>query len=102
MPKKNEYFDEIAAGLNTAIDDFKTSKKLVVRKVDMPPVPADVSSEQVRQIRTALNLSQSLFARLLNVSVKTVQAWEQGERKPGGPSLRLLEVAARHPQAILS
>jgi transcriptional regulator with XRE-family HTH domain len=38
---------------------------------------------------------------LLNVSRSTVRAWEQGRRSPDGPSLRLLEVAAERPSALL-
>jgi DNA-binding transcriptional regulator YiaG len=39
-----------------------------------------------------MNYSQSIFAMVLNVSTKTVQAWESAERSPSGASLRLLEV----------
>ncbi len=54
----------------------------------------------VRAVRMALAQSQALFARTLNVSIQTVQAWERGARSPSGPSLRLLEVAERHPDAL--
>lgn len=40
------------------------------------------------------------LAKGLNVSVKTVQAWEQGKRKPDGPTLKLLEIAEKHPEVI--
>jgi hypothetical protein len=45
-------------------------------------------------------MSQGVFARLLNVSVKTVQSWEQGERKPSHAALRLLQVLAEQPEMV--
>jgi putative transcriptional regulator len=45
----------------------------------------------VRRIRTQLNMSQAGFARLLQVSSKTVQSWEQGARRPQQSSARLLQ-----------
>jgi putative transcriptional regulator len=46
-------------------------------------------------------LSQGEFARLLGISVDTLQNWEQGRRKPSGAARVLLKVAARHPEAVL-
>jgi hypothetical protein len=48
-----------------------------------------------------LRLSQSVFARVLNVSPATVRGWERGARKPDGPTLRLLELAERQPRALM-
>ena len=49
-------------------------------------------------IRTNLHMSQSAFAGLLGVSVRTVQDWEQGRRKPQGPAIALLRIAEQHPE----
>ena len=46
-------------------------------------------------------LSQPVFASALNVSPETVRSWEQGKRRPDGPTLRLLEVAEQHPEVLL-
>ena len=46
-------------------------------------------------------MSQPLFARLLGISEKTLQNWEQGRHKPTGPAKVLLKVAARHPELLL-
>jgi DNA-binding transcriptional regulator YiaG len=51
--------------------------------------------------RTRLRLSQSKFAALLGISVKTLHNWEQGRRKPTGAARVLLRVAARHPEIVL-
>ncbi len=60
------------------------------------PVPVDVKA-----IRDKLQLSQTAFAALLGVSVRTLQDWEQGRRTPRGPAYSLLRVASMHPKALL-
>lgn len=52
-------------------------------------------------IREEYGLSQTKFAALLGISVRTLQNWEQGRRQPQGPARVLLKVAARHPRAVL-
>lgn len=54
------------------------------------------------QARAKMDLSQSQFAKLLGVSVRTLQEWEQGRKKPTGAAQTLLRVAVRTPQALLS
>jgi len=51
--------------------------------------------------RMRLRLSQTKFAALLGISVKTLHNWEQGRRKPTGAARVLLRVAARHPEIVL-
>lgn len=77
-----------------------TRRALTVREVTVPP-PARPSPARIREIRDRLDVSQAVFGELLNVSRSTVRAWEQGQRSPDGPSLRLLEVAADRPSALL-
>ena len=50
--------------------------------------------------RTATGLSQAAFAKLLGVSVRTLQEWEQGRKIPSGAAATLLKVAARHPEIL--
>ena len=54
----------------------------------------------VKAIRTKTGLSQTAFAGLLGVSVRTLQEWEQGRRTPKGPAQALLRIADRHPEAL--
>ena len=54
-----------------------------------------------RRIRAKLKLSQAAFAGLMGVSLRTVQDWEQGRRKPSGPAEALLRVAEQHPEVFL-
>ena len=60
-------------------------------------VPLTTAAEARRQV----GLSQSEFAALLGVSVRTLQDWEQGRREPSGAAKTLLRVAARNPKAVL-
>jgi putative transcriptional regulator len=52
-------------------------------------------------VRKRTRLSQTQFARLLGVSARTLQDWEQGRRAPSGAARTLLLVAAKHPQVLL-
>lgn len=54
----------------------------------------------VATIREGTGLSQSQFARLLGVSVRTMQEWEQGRRTPSGAARTLLIIAAKNPRAL--
>ena len=60
----------------------------------LPPVRT-LSARQIRAIRSRARMSQAVFAAVINTSVSTVQKWEIGEKRPSGPSLKLLEVIDR-------
>jgi len=60
-----------------------------------------VNVPSVAAIRARTGLSQTKFAALLGVSVRTLQEWEQGRRAPSGAARTLLMVAAKNPQALL-
>ena len=62
------------------------------RVVNLPPVSA---------IRRKVGLSQSRFAALLGVPVRTLQDWEQGRRVPSGAARTLLLIAEKNPGALL-
>jgi len=53
------------------------------------------------EARAKVGLSQQEFARLLGVSARTLQDWEQGRREPTGAAKMLLRVAASHPEVLL-
>lgn len=81
------------------IQEIKSFKRgeidyLVARELK-EPAPA-------QEIRAQLALSQASFAALMGVSVRTVQDWEQGRRRPSGPARSLLRIAEQHPEAFLS
>jgi len=60
----------------------------------------EVEALEVSRIREAHDLSQAEFAALLGISVDTLQNWEQGRRTPAGPARVLLQVVAKHPEAV--
>ena len=56
---------------------------------------SDYSPKQIRTLRNRYRLSQSVLAAMLNTSLSTVQKWEIGDKHPGGPSLKLLNILDR-------
>lgn len=60
----------------------------------LQPIPA-YDSARIRGLRDSLNLSQAVLAAVLNTSVSTVRQWEIGEKRPSGPSLKLLDLLER-------
>ena len=52
-------------------------------------------------VRARLRVSQAAFARILNVSPRTVQAWETNARRPSDAALKLLSVAKKNPEVLL-
>ena len=89
---KRDIGKEILEGIRE-IKAYKAGKKsLRVRTLKEPAPP--------RAIRTKLKLSQSAFAGLMGVSLRTVQDWEQGRRKPSGPAVALLRIAEQNPKVF--
>jgi putative transcriptional regulator len=60
----------------------------------LPPVQ-EISAKQIRAIRDQPRMRQAVFAAVLNTSVSRVNKWEIGEKRPSGPSLKLLNVIER-------
>lgn len=84
---------EILDGIKE-IKAFKEGKShLVTRVLSEPSHP--------KEIRARLNLSQSAFAGLMGVSVRTIQDWEQDRREPSGPAKSLLRIAEQYPDVFL-
>jgi putative transcriptional regulator len=65
-----------------------------------PSRVTEVTPLDVKAIRQRLGKSQTEFARMIGVSVATLQNWEQGRRRPEGPARALLRVAAANPEAV--
>jgi len=66
-----------------------------------PFVQVGGAPAQPRAIREVTGLSQREFARMLRVSVKTLQHWEQHRRRPSGPAAALLMLAAKAPKVVM-
>ncbi len=87
-----KFFDDIKEGLEEAVAYEQGKTTLRTRLVALPEPPAKYTAKNIKNIREKRNLSQSIFALYLNVSVKTVRSWESGERVPSQCALRLLEL----------
>lgn len=61
-----------------------------------------IVSSPVIEARRKTGLSQSQFATLMGVSVRTLQGWEQGRKQPSGAARTLLAIASTNPQALLA
>jgi len=91
--EKNDIYESIVTGLKEAIDYEKGSlkKKVKTKIISIEPIP-DYHAKQIKRIREKLNLTQVVFAKIIGVSVKTVEAWEAGKNKPNGPAQRILDL----------
>jgi putative transcriptional regulator len=69
--------------------------KATMRRFDLACLtPAEtLAPDAIRRIRETANMSQALFAKALNVTTSLVSKWERGEKRPSGPSLKLLALA---------
>jgi len=83
---------EILEGLNEIKEFKKGNVQLKISELSEPSEP--------KVIRSKLKLSQSAFAGLLGVSMRTLQDWEQGRRSPQGPAIALLRIAEQHPEVF--
>ncbi len=81
---------ETAQGLHEAgVMEAKTMREFDA--LCLPPVKV-YSAEQIKHIRRRNQVSQAVFAAYLNTSPSTMQKWECGQKKPNGPSLKLLNL----------
>ncbi len=84
---------EIAQGLHNAglISKRRMGEFDALSRLDVHPMPP----QDIKSLREQAHLSQAVFAAVLNTSVSTVQKWEIGNKKPSGPSLKLLNLMER-------
>jgi putative transcriptional regulator len=101
-PKRLPVADQIRKGLEEAIRHAKGEITLEVTTLELPDRPPEVRAEDVTRIRLNNQMSQNVFARLLNVSPKTVQSWEHGTRRPSQAALRLIQVFQQDPHGVFS
>lgn len=81
---------ETANGLYEAgVMDRKTLREISQLCV---PHATPMDADAIKRLRLKSKVSQPVFAAYLNTSVSTVQKWEQGQKRPGGAALRLLNI----------
>ena len=85
------------AGILEEVKELQNSgRKLKKEKVLMRELH-NYSGVEIREVRLQAKMTQSIFAFVLGVSKKTVEAWEGGRSKPTGSALRLLGLIADNP-----
>jgi putative transcriptional regulator len=75
-------FERLKIGLEAGIRHANGEITLKTTIVEKPDAPPGVSAKELTKLRLEIQMSQAVFAQVLNVSTKTVQNWEQGHRKP--------------------
>ena len=99
MKNKRDIFGEIMSGLESMKllrEDKITLKNYKLEIADLPKI----DSHFIRKTREKLNMSQSLFARLLHVNQRTLANWEQGRSKPKDQSVALILLVNEYPDTI--
>jgi putative transcriptional regulator len=93
--------EQIRKGLEEAIRHAKGEITLKTTTLEGPDPPPKVGADALLRLRRKTGMSQAVFARVLNVSTKTVQSWEQGTRTPSRAALRLIQVFRQDPSGVL-
>jgi putative transcriptional regulator len=87
-----------------ALHEIGAISKVTMREFDAicPPPVREFSAADIKRLREQLKFSQPVFAHHLHTTASTVRKWEQGDTRPAGPALKLLNVIAdKGLQAIL-
>lgn len=92
-------YDGIMQGLEEALEHAKGQRELRTNSLNILPLK-EFAPAEIKDIRVNLGLTQVVFAKVMGVSPKTVEAWEAGRNKPEGPARRILAIAQRNPNII--
>lgn len=87
---------EMQASLDGLDHALKVSKKTMHQFHEFNELLVkSMTPSQIKQLREKSSISQAVLAAVLNTSLSTVQKWEMGDKKPSGPSLKLLSLIDR-------
>ncbi len=84
-------YNGIMEGLTQALEHAEGKRKLKTTKIAIAPIK-EYKSEEIKQIRNSLKMTQASFAGFMGVSQKTVEAWESGRNMPDGPARRIMSM----------
>jgi putative transcriptional regulator len=98
----SKMFDLLKEGLEEAIAYHQGKVKLHTKEVFVPDMPKSYKAADIKKLREKLKFSQNALATWLNVSLNTVQSWEQGIRNPSHAVLRLLDIFDKDFHSIAS
>jgi putative transcriptional regulator len=88
----SKFFERLKDGLEDVLAQRQGKITLRSEFIEIPEPPEEYTAKDIKKIREKGRYSQGIFAKVLNVSIKTVQSWESGERVPSHAALRLLEI----------
>jgi putative transcriptional regulator len=103
---KHKEIEFNAAELVDSVEAFAAHvqgrKKLTLRarRLHLPPPIKPLRPKDITALRQRLNVSQAVFAGLLNVPKVTAISWERGRRQPTGAALRLLDLVRKQPKIL--
>ncbi len=100
MPSKSKPLSKAELAAYEAKRDL--AAELLQSVKEMKAGQVHVVSSPVIEARQRTGLSQSQFAALMGVSVRTLQGWEQGRKQPSGAARTLLAIASTNPKALLA
>ncbi len=89
-----QHFDQLVKGV-------REMKRHIAGKTVRGVRATELAEPDVRAIREAARISQSQFAKLIGVNVRTLQNWEQRRTQPTGPARALLKIVASDPKSAL-
>ncbi|HEY4832447.1 MAG TPA: helix-turn-helix domain-containing protein [Waddliaceae bacterium] len=88
----SKMFEKLDEALSEALEFVRGNVKVRTKEIFIPDSPKNYRAEEIKKLRSKLGITQNDLASWLNVSLNTVQAWEQNTRNPSHSSLRLLEI----------
>ena len=91
-------FERLKAGLEEGIAHARG--ELTLKTVEVPDAPPEIDAETLVALHEAAQMSQAVFAKVLFVSPKTVQSWEQGVRVPSMAARRLIHIFTEQPATV--
>lgn len=98
MPSKKPMDDQSLHAWERSRDMASELEQSVNEMLAGQATPVPMSMVVAARIRSGM--SQDLFAKLLGISLRTLQEWEQGRRNPSGAAQTLLKIALRHPEVL--
>lgn len=96
--ERKPLFERLGQGLREGMAHAQGQVKL--KTVEVPEAPPEIDPGTLSALRRQSHMSQAMFARVLSVSTKTLQSWEQGTRHPSSANLRLIQLFSQYPELI--
>lgn len=97
-PARKTLFERLQTGLGEGIAHAR--RELTLKTIEVPEEPPEIDGATLAAMREEAEMSQAVFAKVINVSAKTVQSWEQGVREPSMASRRMIHIFSQRPEVV--